>query len=423
MSNRRVQCDIAVVGAGPAGIAAACVAAEAGRRVTVVEASPWLGGAIWRAAGAQPTSATARRWLARLQAAGATVLDRTTVVAAPTPQTWLAETPGGVCEVTAERFILAVGARELFLPLPGWTLPNVVGPGGLQLLVKTGWPVAGKRVVVAGTGPLLLAAAAQLRHAGAKVVLMAEQADWSRLLGFGLRLPVLAPGKLAQAAGYQWKLLGVPYRAGCWPVRVHGEQQVEGVTLRAGDKLRTVACDYLACAFGLVPNLELPELLGCRIKDGVVPVDDWQQTTVSGVYCAGEPTGVGGVDRALIEGQIAGYAASGQTPQAERLFAARSRTHRFSHALNQAFALRTEVRQLADADTVVCRCEDVTRGQLERYEGWRPAKLHTRCGMGPCQGRICGSATHVLFGWHPESVRPPVFPTSVGTLIEIGTEP
>jgi hypothetical protein len=140
------------------------------------------------------------------------------------------------------------------------------------------------------------------------------------------------------------------------------------------------------------------------------------------VYCAGEPTGVGGVDRALIEGQIAGHAASGQTAQAERLFAARTRTHRFTHALNQAFALREELKQLADADTVVCRCEDVTRGQLERYEGWRPAKLHTRCGMGPCQGRICGSATRVLFGWHPESVRPPLFPTSVGTFIEIGTK-
>ena len=287
-------------------------------------------------------------------------------------------------------------------------------------MVKAGWPISGKRVVIAGSGPLLIAAGAELREAGANVVLVAEQTGWSTLIRFGLALLRSAPKKIFQAMQYQLKLLGVPYRTGCWVVAAQGEKQVERVTLRTRKKTWTVPCDHLACAFGLVPNLELPQLLGCRVKNGVVCVDLWQKTSVCGVYCAGEPTGIGGEERALVEGQIAGYAAAGRHDLAGRLFKARSRAHKFSQAMDCGFALRDELKQLATPDTIVCRCEDVTRWQLEPYDSWRSAKLHTRCGMGPCQGRVCGGAARVLFGWEPESVRPPVFPVKVGTLTEIG---
>jgi len=145
-----------VVGGGPAGLAAACAAAESARRVALVEASPWLGGQIWR--GAQNTGGRhpARRWLSRFHSSGATLLESTTVIAAPRPGTLLSEHNGASGEVHWKRLVLATGGRELFLPFPGWTLPGVLGPGGLQGLVKNGWPVENQTVVVAGSGPLNL---------------------------------------------------------------------------------------------------------------------------------------------------------------------------------------------------------------------------------------------------------------------------
>jgi NADPH-dependent 2,4-dienoyl-CoA reductase/sulfur reductase-like enzyme len=416
MNKSQLAYDIVVVGAGPAGMAAACEAAETGRRVALLEASPWLGGQIWRNHGAKKVPA-AEHWFKRLRASGATVHYCTTVVGAPMSGVLLAESPEGAVEIGWQKLILAVGAREFFLPFPGWTLPNVMGPGGLQLLVKAGWPIAGKRVVVAGSGPLLIAVAANLRAAGAKVLLVAEQASWAKLIRFGLALPRLAPDKLLQGLGYQIQLLGVPYRAGCWPIAAQGGDLLESVTLSTGKETWEVSCDYLACGFGLVPNLELPQLLNCQIEQGQVWVNNWQETSMPNVYCAGEPTGVGGVDRALVEGQIAGLACTGQRERIKSLMRARERTHRFTRALNQAFALRDELMGLAKDDTLVCRCEDITLKQLRSFDSWRAAKLHTRCGMGSCQGRTCGSATRAILGWKPESVRPPVFPVRVETLM------
>src|SRR6185369_12622340 len=122
-------------------------------------------------------------------------------------------------------------------------------------------------------------------------------------------------------------------------------------------------------------------------------------------------------DSALVEGQIAGYAASGQAIRAEALFGRRDPWHRFRSAMAQAFALRPELRSLATDDTLICRCEDVSFGRLRRFEDWREAKLHSRCGMGPCQGRICGPAAKAILGWGMESVRPPVCPARVSSLI------
>ena len=414
--------EVVVVGAGPAGVAAACVAAESGRRVALVDSAPWTGGQIWRTAQSQRLPPQAQKWLARLDSARVQVLGSTCVLEAPTTNTLFAETASGESiTISWDKLILAVGARELFIPFPGWTLPNVFGPGGLQVLVKGGWPITGKRIVVAGTGPLLLAAAAYFKSSGAEVLLVAEQASWKQLVRFAAILPGLSPAKLTQAAVYRWKLLGVPYYPACWPIEAQGHDKVERVTLRRGHREWSVECDLLACAFGLIPNLELPLLLGCLVEHGFVKVNRRQETSVPCVYACGEITGIGGVDRALIEGRIAGYAASGQTRQAERRVSARGRADEFTGALNRAFALRKELKDLASPDTIICRCEDVARRQLDAYNDWRSAKLHTRCGMGACQGRVCGAATRFLFGWGPDSVRPPIFPASIGVLAELSS--
>ena len=169
---------------------------------------------------------------------------------------------------------------------------------------------------------------------------------------------------------------------------------------------------------GLTPNLSLPIAVGCAVGDGVL-VDRWQRTSVDGVYCVGEAVGVGGLETALVEGEIAGFAATGQAGAARARFSERARARRFARALERHFALRAELRNLAEDHTVLCRCEDVPYGEVRQHTSWRAAKLYTRCGMGPCQGRVCGSATEFLFGWAPDSVRPPITTARLGSFAQV----
>jgi hypothetical protein len=196
-----------------------------------------------------------------------------------------------------------------------------------------------------------------------------------------------------------------------------GDDRVRGVTLTDGEESWSGKCDLLAVGYGLVPETTLARLLGCATERGRVVVDERQETTVPGLFCAGEPTGVGGADLALVEGRLAGLAAAGVEEGVTGLRRTRRRLCRFADRLERAFALRDELRDLARPDTVVCRCEDVTRERLARYGAFREAKLATRCGMGPCQARVCGPALEWLEGWAADTVRPPVKPVRVATFL------
>ncbi len=413
--------DVLVIGGGPAGMAAAAVAAEHRARVGIVDDNPNFGGQIWRGGPHGQPNRDASTWTQRLQMSGATALCGLRVVHQPEEGVLLAEGLNGFCELRYENLMLATGARERFLPFPGWTLPNVMGAGGLQAMVKSGLPIRGKRVVVAGTGPLLLAVAAYLRKHGAEIPLICEQASWGSLARFGSAL-VRWPEKIVQGVQLKRDLAGIPLAANSWVLAARGQATVESAVISRASRVEIIPCDYLACGFHLIPNVELPLLLGCAVRHGFVQVDDFQKTTVSSVYCAGEPTSVGGVELALIEGQIAGLAATGQTNEAAKWFSKRSKARRFAELLDRTFRLRTELRSLCLPETMICRCEDVPYSRLRPYTSWRSAKLHTRCGMGPCQGRVCGPATQFIFKWNPDSVRPPVFPARVETLAALSRQ-
>jgi NADPH-dependent 2,4-dienoyl-CoA reductase/sulfur reductase-like enzyme len=386
---------IVIVGAGPAGIAAAVTAQQA----TLLDDNPAVGGQIWRGSHSNP-------WIHRLSRSPVTVITGARVVSGDaTRQTLLLDINGQAEEISYSKLILATGARELFLPFPGWTLPNVMGVGGLQALVKSGLPVSGKRIVVAGSGPLLLAVAGYLKKCGAVIPLIAEQANLKTLAAFTLSLAA-HPAKLWQAVSLHPRR----YLTGCWIEAALGSRQVERVRLRQGSRVWEEPCDYLANAYGFVANTELAALLGCAVEDGAVKVDSRQRTSVANIYCAGEGAGIGGVDSALLEGQIA----AGAAHLHRKLRKAKS----FAGLLNHTFTPRLELRALAQPDTIICRCEDVTLERLRHADSWRSAKLHERCGMGPCQGRICGPAVQFILGWEPSSVRPPLFPTRLENLVQ-----
>ncbi|WP_228973475.1 NAD(P)/FAD-dependent oxidoreductase [Streptomyces sp. DH12] len=460
--------DVAVVGAGPAGLAAAVTAADLGLRVTLLDAGERPGGQYYRhpapGLGATRPQALHHGW--RRFATLARRLDahrRTGRVAwlaahhvwtalRDADTTWrlhaVAGPEGAPATVTARALLLATGAYERQLPFPGWTLPGVVGAGGAQAMLKSGLvlpgtggsparaePGARVRVVVAGSGPLLLAVAGSLAAAGARVPAVVEAADYT---AYARDLPALLrnPGKLAEGARHGGALLRGATRllTRHAVTAAHGTDRVEAVTLTRLDHAwrpvpgtaRRVPCDALAVGHGLVPQLELATGLGCatrRTPDGTpaLDLDADQATSVPGVWAAGETGGVGGADLALTEGEIAAAAlarALRGTPADPRRTAVltrrRARLRAFADAMAAAHRPGPGWADWLDGATEVCRCEEVTAAQVREAvtdlgaRDARTVKLLTRAGMGWCQGRVCGQAVALLAGEAPAPDRRPL---------------
>ncbi|WP_345944808.1 FAD/NAD(P)-binding oxidoreductase [Variovorax sp. dw_954] len=411
------ECDVLVIGAGPAGMAAAVAAAFGGGSVVVIDDNPAPGGQIWRdGPGVELPAAARESRNAMVQRANIRVHCGTRVVAAPRARQLLLEDAERGWLLQWKKLILCTGARELLLPFAGWTLPGVTGAGALQALIKGGMPVKGERIVVAGTGPLLLAAAATAAQAGARVLRVAEQAPLRDVLGFAAQL-ARWPGKALQALN----LMHPGYRSSTHVLSARGHGRLASVTLRRGHGgMEEFACDRLACGFGLVPNTELGRMLGCAVtprpSGPALNVNANQATSVPDIFAAGECTGIGGSERALLQGAIAGHSAVGRTIPSDGMREALARWDAFAVQLHRRFSPGAGIRTLAQPDTVFCRCEDVPLGALTGCADWNDAKLHTRCGMGACQGRVCGAAAQFLFGWSPGTPRPPLSPVRASTL-------
>ncbi|AEA63029.1 NAD(P)/FAD-dependent oxidoreductase [Burkholderia gladioli] len=420
--------EIVVVGAGPAGLAAARAAAGAGARVAILDDNPRAGGQIWRQGPVFEPAAPLVESLAALRASSVELIPGARVVAALPGRELLVEQASAEAEgaiLGYDKLIVASGARELLLPFAGWTLPGVTGAGGLQALVKGGVPVRGERIVIAGSGPLLIAALATAREAGANVLAVVEQASARAVRGFALSLAA-TPSKLVQAARLTRGFIGVDYLTGGVLRAAHGSSRVEAATIEIEGRPRVIECDRIACGYGLVPNLTLPLALGCALRDGAVAVDARQHTSREAVFAAGESTGIGGMELARAEGALAGLAAAG-VDEGDRRVAALMREREvwlgFAARVARTFALGDAARALPPDDTVLCRCEDVTLGAARAYADARDAKLQTRCGMGACQGRVCGAAGAALLGWQEAAIpRPPFSPVRIGTLAALATD-
>lgn len=456
-----LETELAIIGAGPAGLSAAVTAAQAGAQVTLVDESPKLGGQLLKGTGQRDHSGPvfkaekrAREMLERLAGLEVDFLPQTVV--------WGVEGfrlalfgPEGSTFLQAKAVVAAPGAREYVLPFPGWTLPGVMALGGMQILTKANGVLPGKKVLLAGSGPLLLATAELLSREGAQVVAALEA---SHLLRWPLHARhVWGNWDRLWEGGYYFKEIlrrGIPYRTGYTVSKAFGLDRVERVAITRldirGNPLPTsqseVAADALGVGFGLVPNTELTQLWGCeheydRSKGGWVPVvNETMETSVPGLFVAGELGGIAGAQAALITGQIAGLAAASRLGYTNPDIVSRSlsdhslpllRSRRFGVVLNSLFAPQTGLDTLATDDTILCRCEDVSLGQVKSVVKLGLSDLNSlknalRAGQGLCQGRTCGPLISRLVaretGKSPSEVgvfkiRPPLKPVPLGAFV------
>lgn len=443
---------VVVVGAGPAGLAAADAALAAGADVTLIDSAERPGGQYHRMLpeayeatdpgalqhGYGSFERRVRRVLGHPRCSwwaesAVWALERRDPGQDAEPDPAPAPAPDGpplvhVLSGTPRRrhvlepdaLVLAVGAHDRVLPFPGWDLPGVYTAGAAQALAKGERVVVGDRVVVAGTGPFLLPVATSLLEAGSRVLAVLEAGT----PGAVARGWLSRPWELAAQSGKSGELLSyatalgrhrVPYRWGRAVVEARGDGRVEEIVsarVRADWSVvpgseQITAVDAVCVGHGFTPQLELPVAAGCAlrpVRDGspseaFVAVDEDQRTSRPGVYAAGEITGVAGAPAARAEGALAGWLAAGGTPDARALPALRR-----SRDQGRAFAARLALAHPIGRawpgwlrpDTVICRCEETTYAAVCRSAGDptstepRVAKLATRAGLGPCQARVCG---------------------------------
>jgi NADPH-dependent 2,4-dienoyl-CoA reductase/sulfur reductase-like enzyme len=451
-------------------MAAAIEAARAGLTPTLIDEAPRLGGQVYRHL-PEPFHVEDSRRLGndfargeRLRAEFAAVADRvevlpnTTVLAVwPNREVlWAGDERSGV--LRAERLIIAGGAYDRPMPFPGWTLPGVMTAGGVQTLLKTMRIRPGRRVLIAGTGLLILSVAHRLHESGAEVACILDAGDppWA-----GGAFPAgwreCEPIKDARHHFERLREANIPFLSNHTVFEAHGPGEVQAASFGAVDSAtwrplksfpQTIEVDLVVVGFGFVPNTELTELAGCRQEylpdlGGWVPRrDPLMQSSVSGVFAVGDGAAIGGVHVAMEEGRVAGITAAEQAGVITSKDAADRRKDLLERLqslagvrawLSEISRMRPGLLDLAAPETLACRCEEVSfaevRAAMEQgAKDLQAVKLLTRLGMGPCQGRNCAPHTGMLLcratGETPVKVgrinpRPPVKPVTLGALAEM----
>ncbi|MFI1912308.1 FAD-dependent oxidoreductase [Nocardia sp. NPDC020380] len=428
---------VVVIGGGPAGTAAAESALRHGASVTLIDSNEALGGQYnrripalfgvrrplsighgYRAAADRATRLAAHPRCEYLPWAAVYQIERHLEGGCPAVRLLIGIEGEQRTHrvVQADALVIATGAYDRVCPFPGWDLPGVYTAGAAQTLAKTQRLLVGRSVLLSGTGPFLLPVAQSLATSGADVLAVLEANPARRIL----RQWTTRPWELRHSLGKAGELIDylgsgvrhrIPLRTATAVIAVAGDGRAEEATIARLDEnwtpipgsYTTMPVDAVAVSHGFTPQHELAVAAGARLtRDGFVQVDESQRTTAEAVWAAGEITGIGGAQVSAIEGRIAGMSAAGADPDEDRALRARHRTaEQFVTRLTAAHPIRPGVLTWSQPDTVICRCESTTRGDLTTAwshpaGGYRPAKLATRAGLGPCQGRICAAAIAAL---------------------------
>jgi thioredoxin reductase len=430
------RAGLVVVGAGPAGLSAAIAAAHAGVNVVVLDENQRSGGQIFRQLPDDFTVTDAarlgagfrkgQRLLGELAGLPVRFLFGAVVWGSFEDRVLEVVVNDRALRIEGEAIVVATGAYDRPVPLPGWTLPGVLSVGAAQTLLKSQRILAGRRFLLAGTGPLQLVVASQLANAGAEIVAVADTVGTGALLGHVW--PLIQGWRLTrEGIGYRWNLVKtrVPWIAPSILVRVEGDQEVERATLARVDASwrpisgteRTFEVDTVCVGYGLVPSVELLRLCGCALRynetaDVWLPErDEWFETSKQRIYAVGDGAGIAGAAVATDEGRIAGLAVAarlGRISEKELRTAASAprrrlrRLRAFRAAMEAVYRVRPGLHELALPDTVVCRCEEVqfldVQGAID--DGALTlghVKAWSRAGMGSCQGRMCSlPIAHVI---------------------------
>ncbi|MXZ68596.1 MAG: NAD(P)-binding protein [Acidimicrobiia bacterium] len=437
--RRELSPTVLVVGGGPGGLSVASVIAEHGVDVLVIDERSKLGGQFYK----QPPPERAiddtridsqyragRKLIARAQDAGVEIINNVTLWGAFAPDSLAARSDDCDWVLRPERLVLATGAHERPVPIPGWTLPGVMTTGAAQTLLRSSQVAPGERVVLSGNGPLNMQVAAELVRAGVEVVALAEQADlrWWHNLGAGAGMLASAPELVAKGFSYRTTLVRarVPVLDRASVVEIRGDQRVEAAVVArldaSGNPLpgteREVSADAVCLGYGFIPANEISRALGCDHRydpdAGTLVVDRTAagRTSVASVWVVGDAGGINGAYVATALGALAGADvladlgatfSDGLGREVSRVRQILRRHMRFQGHLRSLYRAEPLTTQLARDPTLVCRCESVTLGELrEAFTGGGgatsagAAKRLTRAGMGKCQGRYCSPSVLAL---------------------------
>ncbi len=416
--------DLIVIGAGPCGLAAAVTASNIGLDTLVVDEQPEPGGQIYRSmerSRPENTDTLGKDYFAgkplveMFRASTATYMPSTTVLSIANQFELDVLCMGVTHRVRGKRMIVSIGAAERPVPMKNWTLPGVMGAAAADILFKSADMVPKEPVVIAGSGPLLLLAACHLVDNGTHIAAMVETAsfkDYLRAVPF-LPKALLRTDYLIKGLQMRLKLkrAGVPLYIGCRDLEVMGKERAEGFRFSYRGKTKEIATKSVLLHEGVIPNLRLSQALNCE-HEWYEPqrywkpkLDEWGQTSVDGVSIAGDASGIGGGPIATLTGHLAAIDTAcklGKITENERDRLAvehrkqLNRDRAIRPFLDHVFPPNRQILNPEDDDVLVCRCEEITVGQIREAiaQGARhPAQIKgkTRSGMGPCQGRMCGA--------------------------------